>query len=90
MLGSVCLGAGSNCKLKIKRLEILWLESKFKWLDWTRGLRFYLQSILHELINFHDSGFVSASVAIVGSGEHCNYISFVRPVVAVHDQLMGT
>jgi hypothetical protein len=45
---------------------------------------------LHELINFHNSCFVTTSVAVVGSGEDGDYVSFVSPVVAVHDQLMSS
>ena len=49
-----------------------------------------LQCIFHELVDFHDGGFVTASVAVVRCREHSHYISFMRPVVAIHHQLMGS
>lgn len=49
-----------------------------------------LQCIFHELVNFHNGSFVSASVAVVGGGEHSHYVSLVRPVVTIHHQLMST
>ena len=44
--------------------------------------------ILHEFVHFHDGCLVAASVAVVGCGENRHYVTLVRPVVAVHDQLM--
>ena len=74
MFGSVCLGAGSNCKLR-KSLEI-------------RGL--YLQRILHEFIDFHNSCLVTTAVAVVRSREDSNHIPFMRPIVSIHHQLMSS
>lgn len=48
-----------------------------------------LQVTVHELVDFHDSCFVSASVAIVRRAKNCHNVAFVRPVIAIHDKLMG-
>lgn len=48
------------------------------------------EGIFHELIDFHDSRLVTASVAVVWRREHCYHVPVVRPVVAVHHQLVGT
>ena len=54
------------------------------------GSRVELEEIiLHELVDLHYGGFVTASVAVVGRGEDSHDVALVRPVVAVHDQLMG-
>ena len=54
------------------------------------GSRVELEEIiLHELVDLHYGGFVTASVAVVGRGEDRHDVALVRPVVAVHDQLMG-
>jgi len=45
--------------------------------------------VLHELINLHDGGLITTAVAIVGCGEDSDDVALVRPVVSVHDQLMG-
>ena len=74
MFGSVCLGAGSNCKLR-KSLEI-------------RGI--CLQRILHEFIDFHNSCLVTTAVAVVRSREDSNHIPFMRPIVSIHHQLMSS
>lgn len=49
-----------------------------------------LQIILHELVDLHYGGLVSASVAVVRGGEDSDDVALVSPVVSVHDQLMGT
>jgi len=45
--------------------------------------------ILHELVDFHYGGLVTAPIAVVGCGENGDYVAFVRPVVAIHDELVG-
>ena len=42
------------------------------------------------LIDFHNSGLVAASEAIVGCREDSHDVALVTPVVSVHDELMGT
>ena len=55
------------------------------------GSRIKLQEgVLHELIDFHNGSLVAASVAVVGSREHCDHIALVSPVVAVHHKLVST
>ena len=55
------------------------------------GSRVELEEIiLHELVDLHYGGFVTASVAVVGRGEDRDDVALVRPVVSVHDQLMGS
>ena len=49
-----------------------------------------LQTSLHELINFHYSSLVTAPVAVVRSREDCQNALVMVPVVAFHDQLMGS
>ena len=51
---------------------------------------FHLQVKLHVLIDFHDGGLVAATVAVIRCGEDRHHIALVSPIVAVHDQLMGT
>ena len=45
--------------------------------------------ILHELVDLHYGGLVTAAVAVVRCGEDRHDIALVSPVVAVHDQLMS-
>ena len=53
------------------------------------GSRVELQErVLHELVDLHDGGLVTATVAVVGRGEDGDDIAIVRPIVAIHDQLM--
>ena len=40
------------------------------------------------LIEFHDSGLITTSVAIVRGGEDCDDVPFMCPVVSIHDELM--
>ena len=55
------------------------------------GSRVELEEIiLHELVDLHYGGLVTAAVAIVRCREDCDDITLVRPVVPVHDQLMRT
>jgi len=49
-----------------------------------------LQIELHELIDFHDGSFITASVAVVWRTENCNHILVVGVVVASHYELMGS
>ena len=53
-------------------------------------IAFHLQVKLHVLIDFHDGGLVAATVTVVRCGEDRHHIALVGPIVAVHDQLMGT
>jgi len=54
------------------------------------GSRVELEEIIfHELVDLHDGGLVTATVAVVGRRENCDNITLVRPVVSVHDKLMG-
>lgn len=46
--------------------------------------------VVHILVHLHDTCLVSASVAIVWSREDGDYVLFMRPVVAIHHELMGT
>ena len=49
-----------------------------------------LQVVFHVLVHLHDGGFVSAAVAVVRRREDSNNVAFVRPVVPIHDQLVGS
>jgi len=42
------------------------------------------------IIQFHEGRLVATSVAIVWRWEYCDHVAIVTPVVALHDQLMGT
>ena len=55
------------------------------------GSRIELKEIiLHEFIDLHNGGLVSATVAVVRCREDSDNVALVSPVVAVHDELMGT
>lgn len=55
------------------------------------GCRIKLQeSVFHEFVDFHDGCLVTASVAVVGSGENGDNVFFMSPIVATHHKLMGT
>ena len=71
---SLCLGAGSNCKLK---------KSHF-------GGVGNLQVEVHELIDSHDSSFITTSVAVIRRTENCHDVAVVRPVISIHYQLVST
>lgn len=47
------------------------------------------ERVLHELVHFHDGRLVTATVAVIWRGEHGDHVPVVRPVVAVHYQLVG-
>jgi hypothetical protein len=52
--------------------------------------RVELQEVeLHELVHLHNSSFITASVAIIGSREDSNHVAFMGPIVSVHHELMG-
>ena len=42
------------------------------------------------LVNLHDCCLVTASVAVVGGRENGDDVAVLRPVVTLHDQLMGS
>lgn len=48
------------------------------------------ERVLHEFIDLHNGGFVTTSVAIVGSREHGDDVAVVGPVVTIHHQLMSS
>ena len=48
------------------------------------------ESVFHEFIYFHYCCLVTTSVAVVRCWEHCDDVSVVRPVVAIHYKLMGS
>ena len=54
------------------------------------GSRIELKEIiLHEFIDLHNGGLVSATIAVVRCREDSDDVALVSPVVAVHDELMG-
>ena len=54
------------------------------------GSRIELKEIiLHEFIDLHNGGLISATVAVVRRREDSDNVALVSPVVAVHDELMG-
>lgn len=91
-MGSPARGHGSNCKLLLS-VTAQRFDSKG-----------YIQCILEMLINLHDGSLVTAPVAVVGScnqlaltayprppehtRKYSNDIAVLRPVVALHNQLM--
>lgn len=42
------------------------------------------------LINLHDCGLVAATVTVIRCGKYRDNVSVLAPVVALHDQLMGS
>jgi len=50
----------------------------------------YLQIELHKFVDFHNSSFVTASVAVVRGTEDSDYVSLVRPIVPIHYQLVSS
>lgn len=48
------------------------------------------ECVLHELVDLHYCCLVSAPVAVIWRGKHGDYIAVMRPVVAVHDELVCT
>ena len=49
-----------------------------------------LRGLVDRVVHFHDSSLISTTVAVVGSREHRDNHSIVLPLVAFHDQLMGS
>lgn len=45
---------------------------------------------VHELINSHDSSFITTSVAVIWRTENCHDVAVVRPVISIHYQLVST
>lgn len=53
--------------------------------------RIELQEVeFHVLVHLHNSSFIPASVAIIGSREDSNHVAFMGPIVSVHHELMGS
>ena len=46
------------------------------------------EGVFHELVHLHNGCFVTTSVTIVWCREHSDYVTVMRPVVAVHHKLM--
>jgi len=67
-----------SSSVDVSKLVLLW-----SWVELQEG-------VFHKLINFHDGCFVTASITIVRGGEDGDDVSVVRPVVSIHDKLMGT
>lgn len=49
-----------------------------------------LRSLVDRVVHFHDRRLISTTVAVVGSGKHRDNHSIVLPLIAFHDQLMGS
>jgi len=48
------------------------------------------ECILHLFVKLHDCSLISASITIVGSTKNRHDVSFMAPVVALHDKLMSS
>jgi hypothetical protein len=49
-----------------------------------------LRTLIYRIINFHDGGLITASVAIVRSRKDRDDLSVVLPLISLHDKLMST
>lgn len=50
----------------------------------------YAQGVFQVLVNLHDCGLVTTAVAVIRGGKYRNDVSVLTPVVALHDQLVGS
>jgi hypothetical protein len=48
----------------------------------------FLAALFHSIIHLHDSGLITAPVAVVGSGKDCNDAPIVLPLIALHHKLV--
>ena len=71
----------NNLNLKIILFWIRFTNSPWSWVK-------LQERVLECVIQFHDGGLVTASVAVVGGGEDGDHVPVVGPVVSLHDQLM--
>merc|ERR1712029_1046152 len=55
----------------------------------SRGRVKLQEGVLQCVVQFHYGCLVPTTVTVVWSGEYCNHISVVRPVVSLHDELMS-
>ena len=49
-----------------------------------------VESFIQIFVHIQNRSNVPASVAVVRRREHSNHVALMSPVVAVHDELMGT
>ena len=70
--------------------EVVGSASRHVWLASSRCGVKYEEIVVHLFVDFHDSGFVSASVAVIGRAKDGYYRLLVAPVVAGHDELVGS
>lgn len=49
-----------------------------------------LQVEFHVLVESHDRSLVPAAIAVVRRTKHCDDVAVVRPIVALHDELVST
>jgi len=47
------------------------------------------EGILESIVQLHDGSLITTAIAVVGSGEYCDDISVMRPIVPLHNQLMS-
>jgi len=66
------------CAFADIRLRLPWC-----WIELQKG-------ILHELIDLHYCSFITTPVAVIRRRKDSDYVSLMRPVISVHNQLVST
>lgn len=49
-----------------------------------------LQCVFHEFVDFHNCCLITTSITVVRGWEDSDDVSLMRPIVSVHDKLMGS
>lgn len=81
----ICCAAGNPCLQ-----EVVWCSAGDMGLSSPWGRVKLKEGVLESIIQLHDGRLVATAVAIVGSTEDGHYVLVMTPVVALHDQLMGS
>ena len=67
--------------------EVVGRASSYVGLSTTGGWVEDQEIVIHLLVNFHYSCFVSAPIAVIGRRENSHHLLFVTPVVALKYQI---
>jgi hypothetical protein len=70
--------------------EVVGATARDVGLSSSRGRIELQEGMFHVLIELHDGSLIAAAVAVVGRREDGNDALFVAPIIALHDELMGS
>lgn len=80
--------AGARARVWTRLQKVVWHPPGYERFACARGGVELEEGVFEVLVDLHDGRLVAAAVAVVGRRKDGDHVAFLRPVEAVHDELV--